>query len=257
VVHTKSQEISLQERQKRSDDVIHKISQLVKDWEERLTFDNPQFIERFLASEIQFLIVMRINDSFDDPIKVWIAGLEPIPAVETGACKQVVIPDSEKVSVLVDVIKIMESPERIIPALVRLERIDGPNHFRKHSLYFSNLQGFVYLDRFRNWECNVAVGDEVRGSTSDKSYLSKMPSEMVQGASEVLQNVPCCSNDIERKNRERRKAEIALSSLRIVMRSDNIHVLLPNRASFGVEFCEVLFGPFNLHPDEHKAVIGR
>lgn len=44
---------------------------------------------------------------------------------------------------LVNVIKLMELPEHVIPTLVRLERVDSFDNFGAHTLYFSSLVPFV------------------------------------------------------------------------------------------------------------------
>src|SRR5229473_2739078 len=247
----RTKERSLQQRQEVADDVVHNLRQLMKRWEKRLTLDNVQFSRRFLASEIQILVHFRVSDHLDDSVKEWIACFEPITAIETGSGKQAIVPDGDEGLVFVDVVKLMESPERVIPTLVRLERINGPHCFRKHSLYFSSLHGFVYLEGLCDLERNIHVRFSIDTPVSGKPNLSEVQCQMVQGTSEILNDVSCDRNDVEWEDRERREAQAALSSIRIIMGADDMHILTPNVSTFGLKLRQVLFGPFNLYPDEH------
>src|SRR6202171_569827 len=248
-------EQSLQQRQEAADDVVHKLRQLMKRWEKRLTFDNIQFSRRFLASEIQILVHFGVCDPLDNSVKEWIACFEPITAIETCSGKQAIVPDGDEGSVFVDVVKLIQSPERVIPTLVRLERINGFHCFRKHSLYFSSLHGFVYLESLCDRERNIPVGFYVGGPVLSKPNLSEVPSQMVQGTSEILNDVSGRRDDVERQNRERREAQAALAGIRIIMGANDMHILAPNISALGLKLRQVLFGPFNFYPDEYKAVL--
>ncbi len=247
----KTQEDLLKKPFEARDEVVHKIDQLMERWDKRLTFQNLRFIERFVDFELEILIRYGSSDAFDDPLKDWIACLEPEPAVEPVAGEQKVVSDREEKTVLVDVIKLMDFPERFVSALVRFEPVDRFYGLLPHSLYLSSLSGFVYLGTRRSGERNVAVGFSPR-----ESDLGKVIRQVVESTPDVLDDVSSGRNDIKWENGKRSEAKRAFSSLRIVMHPDNMHILVPKLDDFGIQLREVLLGPFDLYPNEHKPIFG-
>lgn len=94
---------------------------------------------------------------------------------------------------LVDDIKAMESPERVIPSLVWVEIPDRIYNFLPHALYFSCKSGFEFRGRDRpveNWELDLL--SRLVPISSDKCA-----SEMIESGAEIVDSVS--SNAKERE----------------------------------------------------------
>jgi hypothetical protein len=250
-VCAKIQEDLLKESFEARDEVIYKIDELMERWDKRLTFQNLRFTERFVDSELEILIRYRFIYAFDDPLKDWIACLEPVTAVEPVAGEQKVVSDREEKTMLVDIIKLMDFPERFVSTLVRFEPVDRFYSLLPHSLYLSSLTGFVFIGTRRNRERNVAAGFSAR-----ESDLGKVMRQVVESTPDVLDDVSCRRNDVEGEDGKRSEAMRAFSSLRITMHPDNMHILVSKHSDFGIQLREVLLGPFDLYPNKHKPIFG-
>src|ERR1035441_5771840 len=125
----------LQEREEPRNDVAHKMGQLMERWEQSVSQTNRRFGERFLAGEIQVLIVFRVVETSE----VWFVCLERYSPDNH------ILADGQNETVLIGIVESAEQPERFIPALVRLERINSLYRFPSRTLYASSLSGFITL----------------------------------------------------------------------------------------------------------------
>ena len=92
----------------------------------------------------------------------------------------------EQVPVLVDIVKLVDFPERFIPAAVRFDRIDCEFGVFPHSLYLPSLSGFVSGDVLRDRELDLP---RIRGPLVVGPDKNKLICEMIEGAPEILNHV--------------------------------------------------------------------
>jgi len=246
VSRAKSQS-SLQERLEIADEVINKNDELMKRWEKRLTFDNPMFSHRFVRGELCFFILFRFKYSPE----YWVACFEPKPSVKF-ACEQMVLADRKNEPMFVYEVETVDLPERFVRALIRFEPINRFFGLIRHSLYFSNLSGFVYLGTGSDGEANI-----VMGLPAVKPNLGQMVGKMVESAPHILDSISSGSQNVKGENSQRAAMQAHLSRLRIVLHSDYIQLRLPVGPEFFLQLREVFFGPFDLDPNEHKPVFSR
>jgi len=241
----------LQPRKEDNDEVINKINQLMERWEQRITRRNLKIAERFVNFELQILLHVRVVDSRE----LWVVCLEVVRE-ETDVPKPVsnqeaVIGVGEKRSVLVDVIKLVDFPKRVIPAFVWFESVDSFYRFGTHTLYFSSLLPFVSSSILRNRKLN----------TPTRLFARPNPDELVckviKRAPEVVDNIASRSEGVEGTDAVFTKLFEGLARLRIFIGSERLEVLLPETNELGFEVDEVLLGPLNFHSDEDQSVVGR
>ncbi len=247
MVCQKNQEELLKKRLEVADEVINKNNELMKRWNKRLTADNSRFIDRFLAGELQIFFRLGLGESGEE----WICYLEQVSALKPISCEQVVAPNGEKKAMLINVIKLLEEPERIIPALVWLEPINRFLSILPHSVYFSSLSGFIYLGAKADREGNVVARLPI-GSP----HLCEMVSQMVEGTPKILDDISSGGEHSEARDRERAMIWTHLASLRVSLHAKYIQVLTGSGGDFGLQFREVFLGPFDLYPDKCKPTFG-
>jgi hypothetical protein len=114
---------SFQVRPESDNQILREIDKLMQDWEQRITPDNLRLASRFINFDLDILLYFRV----EPPAEMWVARFQPVRASNhwhPAIGEQIVPSDREQGSVLVDVVKLMDSPQRVIPALVRLEPVN-------------------------------------------------------------------------------------------------------------------------------------
>src|SRR5579871_2466190 len=165
-------------------------------WEQRIRLSNLRLADRFLNFELNVLLHLCF-DSGEEGILC----PQQIRPVEPVGSEQKIVRQGEQGTVLVDVIQLVDSPERIVPAFVWFEPIDCIDSFLKHSLCFSSLVGFVDLESLCNREFDspeFLLSKRNNRSTlhSDKNELS---CEVVKSRTNVVNHVSCHSDHLERQ----------------------------------------------------------
>lgn len=231
-------------RQEARNETIYKIHELVKRWDKRITFDNLRLIDRFRNFELSVFLHFRIDHSD----KLWVVGYEPEPAKESIPSEKIILGEGQHHAVLVDVIQLMESKKGIpFPALVRLGCIDCFYRFWPNSsLYCSSRNGFVYVDGLSDGKRNV-VGIACRGVQE-----SQLVGQMVKRTPEILDDISCGCKSVEGHNSELSDIWTTLRSVTVSIHAEKLEVLFRDKLSHLIQIQEMLFGPFNLYPDEHK-----
>src|SRR5262249_51806392 len=98
-------------------------------------------------------------------------------------------PDNEQEAVFVEVVKFVEFPERVVPSLVRLDRVNDSYRLRRDSLYFSaRIAGFVIGSRFADGKAGEIVGRIPVG-------FNQLPSQVVKTAPQLIQDFPAQQGD--------------------------------------------------------------
>lgn len=235
----------IQQRVEPRNDVADKMSQLMERWEQSISPTNRRFDERFLAGEIHILILFR--DAETD--KVWFVNLE------RNASDNRVLSDRKNEAVFVGVIKLTQQPERVVSALVRLERIDRLNSFPPRTLYASNLSGFITLRGIKYRELNILplLGSGFAKRDSDRDELE---CQVVQGASEIVNQVSGENWNIESVDMEWSGLKAWLTDTRLEIDANCLKGCLTQSDSSRFQIVEVLLGPFNFYADQADSVVG-
>jgi len=129
-----------QERLEVDNQVSHKIDELMEAREKRIRLCNLRLTERFLNFELHILLHLRFYSGEEA-----IVGFHQIGAGKPVSGKQEIVCHGKQGSMLINVVELVDSPERIVPTFVRFKPIDLLNRLWKHSLCFSSLFGFVFL----------------------------------------------------------------------------------------------------------------
>jgi hypothetical protein len=129
-----------------------------------------------------------------------------------------------------------------VDPVVRLDAIDGLYRSIGHALYFSHLSGIVFAGRLEDWKVAISVS----GLGNNRAVLYQVPGKMIQGASEILSDIP----DQRRKLRRRLLANpdviCAFTSIRIVLKDGFVGAALSEEAKKrGIEMNDVLIGPID------------
>jgi len=231
-----------EERLELKDQVFNKLDELMQRWEHRITPRNLRFIDRFLDVQVHILLHLLVKNSS----KIWVARLDKnlmeSPGIIDPICpSQKVVIDGEEHPVLIDVVKLMQSPERFVPTSVRFEAIDSFYRQRAHALYFSSLVPIVSGNILKNRK---------PGLLSRSSAISKneLVCEMVESGAEVVSNIACCPNRISGQYPKIRLLDTC-AGCRINISQEHVLFKVPEFGKLGIEVTEVLLGPLNLYSD--------
>ena len=166
--------------------IVNQINHLLERFEQRLTLSNPRLSKRYDEITLQLLLHFRTRDgeefvaclqredgSLERHEQVGPVGIRKghIPSVATGkrlldgspftwrdAAEVIRVSDCDQQAVLVDVVKFVEQPQRVVPPFVWFDRVDCVYSILPHALYFSRTFGFVFRGTVRNWEDVLSVG---------------------------------------------------------------------------------------------------
>ena len=257
------------QRLKVKNQVINRIRHLLKRLDQGLTLTNLRLTERYDEVALQIILHFRFGKGKDyvaffqrEDRRVEgnkktfgvrnrlrrMADYEPLnesrPLTWRDTAKVIRISNSDKKSVLVNVVEFIEEPKRVIPSLVWFDRLDSAYSLLPHALYFSRALGFEYRGTLTDWKGSLVGGNVARGQ-------DKLPSQMVKGTSEILQRIASNDRKTQRSFREISDIKLNLSRLRIFLGPDYIW---PREAkaegvNLSLEITVVLFGPFNFYED--------
>ncbi len=237
-----------QQRPETENQVIYEIGKLMKAWEQRIRFGDLRLAERFLDFRLNILLHLRLDSGEEG-----ILGFHQVSTGEPIGGEKEVLSQGKKGTVLVNVIKLADSPERVVPAFVWFEPIDSFNGFGKHSLYFSSLFGFIFVDslRYRKLDSAKLPLCQRHDWGALHSHQNQLSCEVVKRSPQIMDNVSCDSHDIDRQGRN--STEIMLGGeVRIEIGHDHCRAF--EGSCYGREIIQVLFGPFDLNPYKNKAV---
>lgn len=239
---------SEQEWREIGDRAVNNIRHAMKRFHNRLTLDNPRFIERYIKRELQLVILFRIGDINEEfcaylQREQAVSGdnIKPFAAASLGR------PDTNRAesaavrnqsAVLVSIVKSMETPKRVIPTLIWFDRIDRVHGLLPHALYFSARFGFVFHGAIGNRKSSDA--DPWSTASSDH----ELPRKMIKGAPHILKGVSRNASDVRGSLFSAGDVINQLSCLRITLSSDSIGVGLSESPNCLVQLVDVMFGPF-------------
>ena len=243
----------------------------MKRWEQRITQRNLRLGERFVNLELHILLDFIIKDTGER----WIACFEKIPVRGQPIVQHDAIAINRKEgAVLINIVKLMEFPEQVVPALVRLERIDSLYSFGAHTFYLSSLVPFVSSGILSNREFDAPRRRKAG------TYPNQLICQVIEGATEVLDDITGGTNSREAQDPKRPKSEdrgdeltrreitclyakdswIILSEFprcQIRIGGNSINLLVPKSDDFGLQIQEMLLGPVNFYAGQNQSVVGR
>lgn len=246
-------------------DPCHHVREFIEHFDNRPTLDNLRLIERYCNQELHLLLKFGVGDGVEllaslqwdegngaestsqinSDLSSGMTGLDELSQHHfltwRHASSAIRRTGSEKQAVLVDVVKFMEMPERVVPAFVWFDRIDSVNRILPHALYFSTKSlSHVFIGSVRNREACLRT-DLV------PSNLDKMTGQVIKRTPEVLQNIASQETNVNRNVGDAVAIVRALSCCQIVLRSDGI-LWGVAAGEFGfqepIQFHDLLIGPF-------------
>jgi hypothetical protein len=241
-------------RSETKDGFLDDIRELMEGIQKQISLTNLRLCERFLQYEIHFIVHFRLKDTGE----LWGVCFEcPGPDQEEtrgtvpGCVEKRILGQREKESVLVDVVQLMEPPENLAsPAFVWFDEIERFYDLWPDALYLSTFFGFISIPVLRDGKFYLTA--RLLPNSNDDQLVCKV----IQGASEVVNDVPGNSEHVEGKDRHQLTIWSALRQLRIVIEDRHVSVVAPVSKQFPLEVTQVMLGPFNLYPKKDQSIIG-
>jgi hypothetical protein len=222
-------------------------SELRKRENHRVAFSDIGLIENYLRKELCVLIDFRVQElellalfqysKFPEvcpSISIPLIGDEGITIYSSDVSEA-----SEQHIVLVDGVKAMESPERVIPSLVWVDIPDRIYSFLPHAMYFCRKTGFELRGRNRsveNWEFDL-IRDFLPVSDN------KGACEMIEGASQVVNGIPDDAKQLWRDRISLKDMDSWLRGVCIHIYVDGIRISASEGAQLHPEISDMFFGP--------------
>ncbi len=274
--------------------VINVIEGLAEQWKDRFTLNNPRLVENYVKGKLHFLVLIKdaikpenqfvalveralpilfVGDDVEIKYgaKVNVGGNVDTFFFEHGSGKPAPDPagssevrhdgtDCYQEAVLVDVVKLVESPETVVPSLVRFGRVDSIYGILHHALYFSFTRGFVLLG-----DVGVDYGETdllAFGLTKNDALFStadvnEMPSEMVKSASHVLDSLPSKQRDSGSHRLDTGDIMMCecVGKLRMWLGSNFVRLAFQEGFNSRFQCLDVLVGPCDLHAGKLDSLI--
>jgi len=213
-------------------------------WRKRLTLDDLRLAERYLKVEVN-LLVRYMSECGEDNIAYLESASFP-HVVPLNRLSDEFKPysvegthyDKQK-PVLVEVVKLMESPQTIIPSLVGITESNRFFDFFPHAVYFSARFSFVLLGSLKNGKSCLAGRAIARNE-------NKLPRQVIQGASQVVNCIPSKQSNVVGHGDVINESDFMRSGFSIMLGADT--VVIEKCKTCSVEIGDVLIGPFNFTP---------
>lgn len=291
---------STEQRLKTENEVVNVLEHIKEQREHWFTLDNPRLVENYVEGKLQFLVLF---EKRAEPGNQFVALFErALPELAVGYDVEIETTPTEvnigrnldslfldngaehcpfesardanvrklrareyDEAVLVDVVKLIERPQVVIPSLVRFGSVDSIYSRLRHALYFSFTRGFVFCGTIGvdYGKTDLLLLRPVKGDTLfSTADLHQVPSEMVKGASQLLQSFPCNQRDV--RGNAPSTNDIMLHQLlwdcirksRIWTDADSIRLTVQENFDSLFEVLDVLVGPCSLDADKVESFIG-
>lgn len=221
---------------------------LLQRWNKSFSAENPRIDDRLIDSEFHVLIRFRLEKAVEE----FVALFEPVQARMVRPREEAVLADRDEETMLVNVIRLMEKPEPILPTLVRFETVDMTNRYgMNEALYLSASLGYVVRKVPPYREPKSGRFAKVNVGMSD---FSKLVDNMVEGTSKVLEDIPGDRENLERRRLQRCEISRLLPGLLIEVGSNYCRVFTPEFLRPRLKIIEMMLGPIGLHPDTENAL---
>jgi hypothetical protein len=236
---------------------IDKIKHTLQRWEQRLTVENPNFVERYKKGNLQLLLEFSTG-LIPKKYVIFFQGAnclvgENYPRVRFSRTwklfgiqarqmhSNIRSNNGDRESVFIDNAQAVQTPENIpIPSLVWLNSADRIYNVLPHSLYLSKTFGFVFRGAVGYREINFAFSGV--GAAPERAR------QIIQGGSSILNDVACDGEDC-RSDWLYARDVVRCSALRI---NTALNCVWPTPYEFGdldFKILEVMVGPFDFDAD--------
>ena len=255
----------LQERSESGNDALDRCRELMNRIEQRLTFDNPRLIQRYIEAKlllrVRFLIsgsdiefeafFQRIPTTGGSNVDLHgfegrysCGGENTTPATNPKLSEIYTCglgTDSQQQAVLFNVVQSVENPEQVIPSFVWFESVNRVESLLSRSLHFSVFSGFVFRASLCNGEINPAGIRRVVPSITTHDLVG----EIVKRTPEILNSVSSNQGNKFRDGINAQHVINQLACLRISLGPDFIRVGIEEGSQIFIKITDVLFGPFD------------
>ena len=261
------------------DSAANKVRKMLERFEKRPTLENLRLVERYIEMEFAVLLRIEVRSEPMNIVDHFVAYFqycghgrkeggaytreastrEPqaffhrfaqhsgIDGEPSGCCG-----NRENETVLVDVIKTVENPNIVsLPSKVWLEVEERIFSILPETLWLSAKSGFEILGVVSDRKNQMGRGGEIPGSDHPQ-----MLSQMVEGASQILDSVPGDTREVSRNRVKPHQVLAGLSSLRVYLFSDFIGFTDAEGLDFIMKVTDVLLGPFNFYVDKRDSFVG-
>lgn len=246
-------------------DSIDDISKYLERINNRFSFDDPRFVDRYIESELLIGVAFIVNAT-GEKFEAWFQR-EPIVCrmdehshgsddfccsfgrrgvdachipgsdfrdIEPARFR----PDGKKVSMLLNVVESTERPEGVIPSLVWFQRSDGVNTFLPRARYFALNRGLIYFGPENREVDNAGVG-----RVATQAGSNDLECQIVKGAPQVVNGVASDQGDIDGDGAHFRNIIDWASCFRIHLASNCIRPGFKEAGDLPIQVVDVLFGP--------------
>lgn len=256
-----------QGRGEQYDDLINRAAQLGQEWNDRLTLNNRRFVERYANAELRLLVYLRRFRSCRPGIEQravfqaavggsdangWSDNRLVCPGrleLESKNDCLATRPDCKQQPMLVDYVKLMQSPQSVMPSLVWLESSNDGSGRRDDSLFCSLESGFKFVSVVRDYE-EVALHDVLTAA------FNELTPQQIEGGSEVVNRISCNERQSRRWKREYVETILQLSRIGDYISDDLIGFTLMKPLDRDFQLVDVLVGPFDLKTGAGQSVVG-
>jgi hypothetical protein len=256
----------LQKRDELVDDAIHQLRELGQKWQDRLTLDNLRLDERYLIGDLSVGVEFRPLGWADGDNLIAFLNYWPSRAggplgrgggeVDPHSYRTLLPGRKEKArgdvtnlhggddqhSVFVEVVQLVKAPEAVVPSLIRLCGLDELKRTRGDALYYSGVEGFIFLGSLAN---------RVRGSLrrSASAGFNQLPCEVVQSGAQAVGGLTNDDGDTGRKACAYVNPKSLLTGLRVFLGPASIGAGIAKDSQVMFQISDVLFGPVDFRPD--------
>lgn len=245
---------------KRQQNALNEIRQIVEDANNRLSFDRPNFAERYVQGNINLAFdfcvrghghknrafIERIPDGVSsqlqgalDKDRCPVDARMNLWAKQAEANSRTLTPYRDDILVFVGDIECVERPEKVIPSRVCLESTDHVDGIRVELLYFSRDLGFKYLSVFPKGEIDAR---RVRRSVG----LGQPASQLVETDSEAVNCVGSNQTDFVRDGAAQLDLDVFADSVVVFLFEHSIGFGFKEGTDSALQVTDMLFGPFGL-----------
>lgn len=235
------------------DDAIHEAGDVLERWEQRLTIDNPDFIERYKKGEIQVLLDVsagivpkqyvivfqgtpKVGDADYPRIKFrrfWKQLRIKARQMHAEICSG----NSDRQTVFLDNTQAVQTPENVaLASAVWLDSADYVYSVLPHSLYLSHSFGFVFR--------GTLADREITFPFPDVCSVPETTSQIVESGAKVLDGIARNSRDGQVDWLNVREA-IRGSALCINVSDNAVWLTFKELLDGSLKIVDVLVGPFD------------
>ena len=224
---------------------------------------NPRLVNRYTDEELHILIRFRCGEGKEfaaclqgffgelkidedaQTLRIWRTGSDGSLRRRLRALawrhsiREARKPQGKQQFVLVDNVKSVELPEKVISTLVWVETVEALYRKLPHALYFSGSLGPVLVGGVTDWE--TAYARWLISSSFDHST-----GDVVKSGPEIVDCVPGDGGEVEGDARNFDGIKADISRFRIDLASDFVWIEIPEFCESGVQLLDVLIGPLIL-----------